>query len=114
MVEHLSEEELTDLFKCVSDETRRSLLVKLCQEGPCRVTELASHYDMSLNAISKHLKVLEKCSLISRSTEGRTHWLKANLSEIHKIEAWLDGLRSIWEIRLDRLAKLIETEERDD
>jgi len=114
MVEHLSEKQLTDLFKCVSDETRRSLLVKLCQDGPCRVTALASHYDMSLNAISKHLKVLEKCSLISRSTEGRIHWLEANLSEIHKIEAWLEGLRSVWEMRLDRLANLIEAENPDD
>lgn len=114
MVEHLNEKELTDLFKCVSDETRRSLLVKLCQEGPCRVTELASHYEMSLNAISKHLKVLEKCSLITRSTEGRTHWLKANLSEVQKIETWVDSLRSVWEMRLDSLANLIESENEDE
>lgn len=114
MVEYLSEKSLTDLFKCVSDETRRSLLVKLCQEGPCRVTDLASHYQMSLNAISKHLKVLEKCSLISRSTEGRTHWLEANLAEIDKIETWLDSLRSLWEMRLDKLANLLESEKCDD
>lgn len=110
MVEHFNEKELSDLFKCISDETRRSLLVKLCQDGPCRVTELASHYEMSLNAISKHLKVLEKCSLISRTTEGRTHWLQANLAKVHKIEIWLEELKSVWEARLDKLAKIIESE----
>lgn len=114
MVEHRSEKELSNLFKCVSDETRRSLLVKLCQEGPCRVTELAGHYDMSLNAISKHLKVLEKCALISRSTEGRSHWLKANLSQIHKIEAWVKEMKSVWAMRLDNLATLIESEKYND
>lgn len=114
MVEHLGDKSLSELFKCVSDETRRSLLVKLCQEGPCRVTELASHYKMSLNAISKHLKVLEKCSLISRTTEGRTHWLRANLSEIHKIEAWVAELRSVWDMRLDKLANVIEAEKNDE
>ncbi len=111
MVEHIDETELSNLFKCISDETRRSLLVKLCQDGPCRVTELASRYEMSLNAISKHLKVLEKCSLISRTTEGRTHWLQANLAEVHKIEIWLEELKSVWEMRLDKLATLIESEE---
>lgn len=114
MVEYQSDKELSNLFKCVSDETRRSLLIKLCQDGPCTVTELAGCYDMSLNAISKHLKVLEKCSLISRITEGRTHWLKANLDEIGKIDVWLGQLRSVWELRLDKLANIIESEERDD
>lgn len=112
MVEYRNEDDLSELLKAVSDPTRRSLLTLLCQEGPCRVTDLAGQYSMSLNAISKHLKVLEKCSLVRRNTVGRTHWIEADLAEVRKIEAWVAELKSIWEIRLDKLDQLLKSEKR--
>lgn len=114
MVEYNENKQLSEMLKGVSDVTRRSLLTRLCQDGACRVTDLAANYDMSLNAISKHLKVLERCGLVVRKTIGRTHWIEADLAEVNKIEAWLAELKSIWELRLNKLAEIIETEIEND
>lgn len=110
MVEN--DEKLSVLLKAVSDTTRRSLLTQLCQQGPSRVTDLADLYDMSLNAISKHIKVLEKAELVSRKTIGRSHFIEANLKDINVLENWLKELKSIWEIRLDKLNELMKTGEK--
>ena len=114
MVEYTNQRELTELFKSLSDPTRRSLITLLCQEGPCRVTDIAGHYDLSLNAISKHLKVLENAALVTRRTEGRDHWIEADLQAVHALEAWLGELRSIWALRLDRLATILNEEAQDE
>ena len=110
MVEY--DEKLSSLLKAVSDTTRRSLLTQLCQQGPSRVTDLAAFYDMSLNAISKHIKVLEKAELVSRKTIGRTHFIEANLEKISIFENWLKDLKSIWDIRLDKLNEILKTGEK--
>ena len=107
MVEYKNNEILSRLLKSVSDTTRRSLLTRLCQQGPMRVTELADFYDLSLNAISKHIMVLEKSGLVMRNTIGRNHWIEVNLEHIALIENWLDELKSIWELRLERLDELL-------
>lgn len=114
MVEYSNDKIISEILKSMSDATRRSLLTRLCQEGPCRVTDLASYYDMSLNVISKHIKVLERCELITRKTIGRTHWIGADLTRIHIIETWFKELKSIWELRLEKLTELLETETKND
>ena len=108
MVEYEDDKILTQILKAVSDTTRRSLLTQLCQQGPTRVTDLADHYDMSLNAISKHLKVLEKADLVTRRTVGRAHWIEANLKKIGLVEEWFKELKSIWELRLEKLDEIIK------
>ncbi|WP_428095690.1 ArsR/SmtB family transcription factor [Candidatus Thioglobus sp.] len=108
MVEHKNDKILTELLKAMSDTTRRSLLTQLCQQGVSRVTDLANHYDMSLNGISKHIKVLEKAGLVKRRTIGRTHWIEANLHKIDLVENWFKELKSIWELRLDKLDEIIK------
>jgi len=106
MVEYCNES-LSVVLKAVSDTTRRSLITQLCQHGPARVTDLAAHYEMSLNAISKHIKVLEKAGLVSRKTIGRTHLIEVSLDKVALIDEWLKELRSIWDIRLDRLNEIM-------
>jgi len=108
MVEDAKDKNLTEILRAVSDTTRRSLLTQLCQQGATRVTDLAEHYEMSLNAISKHLKVLEKAELVTRRTIGRTHLIEANLKRIALIEDWLKKLKSIWELRLEQLDEVIK------
>lgn len=110
MVECNEDKIISEILKSMSDATRRSLLTRLCQEGPCRVTDLASFYDMSLNAISKHIKVLERCGLITRETIGRAHWIEADLARISIVESWFKELKSIWELRLEKLSELMEAE----
>ena len=108
MVEYKNDKILTVIFKAVSDTTRRSLLTELCQQGAARVTDLANHYDMSLNAISKHLKVLEKAGLVTRKTIGRTHWIEPKLERVRLAENWFKELKSIWELRLEKLDEILK------
>tara|TARA_R110002074_G_scaffold11782_1_gene43791 strand:+ start:237 stop:593 length:357 start_codon:yes stop_codon:yes gene_type:complete len=107
MVEYSDEEKLSIMLKAVSDSTRRSLLSQLCQQGPSRVTDLANYYDMSLNAISKHIKVLEKAGLVTRSNQGRSHWIEADLHSTSQMEQWLASLKSIWALRLEKLDEIL-------
>lgn len=107
MVEQNNDKKLSELLKAMSDTTRRSLLTKLVQEGPCRVTDLALYYEMSLNAISKHLKVLEKANLVTRTKIGRIHRIEADLTQVAIVESWFNELKSIWELRLDRLDEVL-------
>ena len=102
------------VLKAVSDTTRRSLLTTLVQEGPTRVTELAARYDMSLNAISKHIKVLEGAGLVTRRTLGRVHLIEADLRCIALVDEWISDLRSIWDIRLDRLSEAMQEKANDE
>lgn len=104
---NMNEDKLSMLLKAVSDVTRRSLLTLLCQQGKTRVTDLARVYDLSLNAVSKHIKVLEKAGLVQRETIGRTHWIAADLTQTIEIENWFKSLKSIWALRLDSLDELM-------
>jgi len=106
MVEQLNTD-LNDTLKAVSDVTRRSILTTLVQEGPTRVTELAGLYDMSLNSVSKHIKVLEKSGLVTRRTLGRVHLIEANLGPVSAVEEWFTQLKSIWDLRLESLDDLL-------
>ncbi|OUS07201.1 transcriptional regulator [Rhodobacterales bacterium 52_120_T64] len=105
---------LSDTLKAVSDPTRRSILTTLVQQGSTRVTELAAMYDMSLNSVSKHIKVLERANLVSRKTLGRVHLIEANLAPVKEVDDWFNELRSIWEIRLEALDNLVTKENSND
>ncbi len=107
MVEYKNNKILSELLKAVSDTTRRSLLTQLSQQGPSRVTDLADYYDMSLNAVSKHIKILEKAGLVTRKTIGRTHWIEANIEQISVVDEWFKELKSIWELRLEKLGEIL-------
>ena len=114
MVEQTENEILSELLKAVSDTTRRSLLTQLSQQGPSRVTDLANYYDMSLNAVSKHIKVLEGANLVLRRTVGRVHLIEANMEPIREIDRWFDRLRSVWDMRLEALDNLVTKEPDND
>ena len=104
MVERkFDEERLSEILKATSDKTRRSILTTLVQEGPKRVTDLATYFDMSLNSVSKHIKVLEAAGLVARKTIGRTHTISACMEPVSMIDGWLSELRSAWEKRLEQL-----------
>jgi DNA-binding transcriptional ArsR family regulator len=109
MVEYSDNKVLTDILKAVSDTTRRSLLTQLCQQGTSRVTDLADLYDMSLNAVSKHIKVLEKAGLVVRKTIGRTHWIEPKIERVRLVENWFKELKSIWELRLEKLDEIMKS-----
>ncbi|MCP4765940.1 MAG: winged helix-turn-helix transcriptional regulator [Gammaproteobacteria bacterium] len=109
----MDNEKLSRLLKAVSDTTRRALLTQLCQQGASRVTDLADHYAMSLNAISKHIKVLENAGLVKRTTVGRTHLIEADLGQVDLMSNWFASLQSIWALSLEKLENVLNEGEEE-
>ena len=106
MVERDSSQ-LNDILKAASDPTRRAVLTLLAQHGPTRVTDIARQFDMSLNSVSKHIKVLETAGLVSRRTEWREHLIQVDMAPLSRIDDWFAGLKSIWDLRLEALDDII-------
>lgn len=104
------ERQLSMLLKVTSNVTRRSILTTLAQEGPTRVSDLAKRYAMSLNAVSKHIKALEKAGLVVRQKIGREHFIEIHLEPVKEIDRWFQTLRSIWDLRLETLENLLTEE----
>jgi len=101
MVEY-KEQTLDQTYAALADPTRRAILTHLLQQE-ARVTELAEPFTMSLNAVSKHLQVLERAGLIRREVRGREHYLSADAEPLQYAADWLNTYRQFWEQRLDRL-----------
>ena len=86
----------------------------LAQHGPMRVTDLARHFDMSLNSVSKHIKTLEAAGLVSRRTEWREHLIELKTERLALIDRWFADLRSIWAMRLEALDNLMTKDAEND
>ncbi len=114
MVERKERDTLGLILKAASDPTRREILTHLAQEGPTRVTELAARFDMSLNSVSKHIRVLERAGLVSRRTRWREHLIEVEMAPLSEVDRWFDGLRSIWELRLEALEAHFAKEPNDE
>jgi DNA-binding transcriptional ArsR family regulator len=93
---------LDQVFGAIADATRRSMLDRL-RAGPLTVTELAGPYAMSLNAVSKHVKTLERAGLISRRISGRIHSCSLNAGKLEDAGKWISYYSEFWTQRLDRL-----------
>jgi DNA-binding transcriptional ArsR family regulator len=93
---------LNATFGALADPTRRRILEHLAQGDRC-VTDLARPYRMSLPAVSKHLRVLERAGLIRRQRCGRVHRLKLEATPMKEAQQWIDQYRRFWEHNLDRL-----------
>lgn len=98
----MGEEQLTATFSALADPTRRALLARLAR-GEASVNELAAPFDMSLPAISKHLKVLEKAGLISRGREAQWRPCRLEPGPLKDLQGWLDNYRQFWDQSFDRL-----------
>ena len=95
-------DQLSLTFSALADPTRRAILARLTA-GQTSVTELAVPHDMSLPAISKHLRVLERCGLITRSREAQVRPCRLKAGPMKGAVDWLENYRQHWEERLDRL-----------
>jgi DNA-binding transcriptional ArsR family regulator len=97
----------------LADPTRRAILERL-SKGESRVTELAQPFTMSLNGVSKHIRILERANLVRRRCAGREHFLSLNREPLEEAAAWIESQRAIWTARLDALAALLQFEEGQD
>ena len=95
-------DQLSTTFAALADPTRRAILARLVS-GECSVTELAEPFDMSMPAVSKHLRVLERAGLIARGREAQWRPCRLEARPLKQVADWAEGYRHIWEGRLDRL-----------
>lgn len=93
---------LSTTFAALADPTRRAILARL-STGETSVTELARPFKMTMPAISKHLKVLERAGLIQRSREAQWRPCRLNAKPLEDVAGWVEHYRQFWEERLDRL-----------
>jgi len=105
------EERLDRVFAALSDRTRRALLSRLGR-APAKITDLAAPFEMSLPAVSKHVRVLERAGLVRRKVDGRVHLCSLDVVPLEEAERWLAERRAFWEESLDALARLVETKRR--
>jgi len=95
----------------LADPTRRAILERLAQ-GEARVTELADPFAMSLNGVSKHIRILERAHLVRRRRAGREHLLSLDARPLDALADWVAKQRAVWTARLDTLEALLRAEDR--
>jgi DNA-binding transcriptional ArsR family regulator len=97
-------DQLSLTFAALADPTRRAVLARLAQDGEVTVNELAAPFPVSVQAISKHLKVLERAGLIRRGRSAQLRPARLQGAPLRDVADWVEQYRSMWEGRLDRLA----------
>jgi DNA-binding transcriptional ArsR family regulator len=105
--------QLDRTLTALADPTRRSILQRLMKKGESRVTDLARPYRMSLNAVSKHIRVLERARLIHRRRVWREHWVSYNAAPLDAAAKWIEEHRVLWTQRLQKLDDLLQEEDRE-
>jgi DNA-binding transcriptional ArsR family regulator len=107
---------LSATFAALADPTRRAILARLAL-GETSVLKLAEPFEMSLPAVSKHLKVLERAGLITRTRAAQMRPCRIDVRALKEADAWLEEYRKLWEERLDRLGdylKVLQAQNQED
>ena len=102
------EERLNAVFHALADPSRRRIVELLRVSGELKVGDIAQTFKMSLNGVSKHLKVLEAAGLVSRRVEGRAHWLRVEWPALQQPYEWLHFYQHYWSGRLDALVDYVK------
>jgi DNA-binding transcriptional ArsR family regulator len=103
----MATDQLSITFAALADPTRRSILARLIS-GECSVTELAKPFDMSLPAVTKHLRVLERAGLIARRRDAQWRPCRIKAAPLKAVAAWTERYRHVWEQRFDRLETYLQ------
>lgn len=98
--------QLDAVFGAVADPTRRAILAQL-SNGDARVTEVASQFPISLNSVSKHVRMLERAGLVQRTVLGRDHVLSLNADALEAADEWMAYYRKFWTARLEALERVV-------
>jgi DNA-binding transcriptional ArsR family regulator len=102
---------LDDTLIALADPTRRAILARL-SSGEVRVTDLAAPFSISLNSVSKHIRILERARLVRRRRAGREHLLRLNPKPLDAVARWMAEQRKLWGWRLRELDRILTEEER--
>ena len=109
----MSSDRLTTTFAALADPTRRAILARLAT-GEKAVSELAEPFEISLPAISRHLKVLQRAGLITQGREAQWRPCRLDPERLREVDGWLEQYRQIWNARLDRLDDYLRDLQRQD
>ena len=97
-----------DVFQAIADPTRREIIAMIAQK-PRNINSLTEKFDMSRQAVSKHIKVLQECDLIKPEQSGREIYYHFNPKKMQELDNWLAQFRKIWETRFNQLDKVLST-----
>ena len=106
-----TDEMLDQVYGAIADPTRREIL-EILAEGETNVGSLAERFPISLNGVSKHVKVLERAGLVERTIQGREHRLRLNAEPLMEASSWLEHYRGFWGARLAALESFLVGKER--
>src|SRR5215216_6763902 len=106
-----TQSKLDQTLLALADPTRRAILQRL-SKGEARVTDLAHPFAMSLNAVSKHIRMLERARLVRRRRQGREHLLSFTPQPLDEAAAWIEAQRAAWTTRLNALDAMLQAEDR--
>jgi DNA-binding transcriptional ArsR family regulator len=107
-----NQKQITAIFAALADPTRRRILVRLSDSGEGPVTALAKPFRISLPAVSRHLRVLEKARLIDRRREGRLHLIRVRAAGLKQAHDWMAQFAAGWDFSFDALDELLRNERR--
>jgi DNA-binding transcriptional ArsR family regulator len=111
MMQMAADARLDRTLVALADPTRRAILERLSQ-GEARVTELAAPFSISLNSVSKHIRMLERAELVQRRVAGKEHLLSFNRAPLEEAALWIESQRALWTRRLSALDELLRAEDR--
>ncbi|MDF1818729.1 MAG: metalloregulator ArsR/SmtB family transcription factor [Immundisolibacteraceae bacterium] len=111
MDEYNADSGIDRAFRALADPTRRAILSQLVA-APSRVTEIAAPHAISLNAVSKHLQMLERAGLVERHRRGREHWFSFNHQPLQRAQGWVTETLEFWNSQLDNLEDYLEAQEK--
>ena len=97
-----------DIFQAIADPTRRAIIALIAMQA-MTPNALAERFDTSRQAISKHLRILTECELVTQEHQGREIYYRLEIEKMKEIDKWLEQYRKIWETRLNQLDELLAT-----
>ncbi len=95
-----------DIFQAIADPTRRAIITLIALQAMTPNT-IAEHFDTTRQAVSKHLRILTECELVTQKQQGREIYYQLEIDKMKEIDKWLTQFRKIWEDRFDNLDKLL-------
>ena len=97
-----------DIFQAIADPTRRAIIALIALQA-MTPNAIAEHFDMTRQSISKHLRILSECELLSKNQQGREIYYQLQVDKMKEIDKWLNQFRKIWESRFSQLDSLLST-----
>ncbi len=97
-----------DIFQAIADPTRRAIITLIALHA-MTPNALAEHFDMTRQAVSKHIKILAECQLVNQEQAGREIYYKLDTNKMKEIDKWLEQFRKIWESRFNQLDQVLST-----